>query len=107
METELDIFTNRNIVSREAHTQFKPDVRDVYIKDFAWMDLVSQTTNVHIEHFRNTGYEIRIGKYPVDGFCSQTRTVYQFHGCYHHGHSCAMTVTVKNKDWHGSSTLPK
>ena len=33
---------------------------------------------------------MRIGpaKYPVDGFDSETKTIFQFHGCFHHGHNC-------------------
>ena len=29
--------------------------------------------------------EKRIGKLPVDGWCPETRTAYQFHGCFFHG----------------------
>ena len=28
-------------------------------------------------------------KLPVDGFDAQAQTVYQFHGCYWHGHDCS------------------
>ena len=31
------------------------------------------------------GLEKRIGKLPVDGWCPETRTAYQFHGCFFHG----------------------
>ena len=31
------------------------------------------------------GREKRIGNLPVDGWCAQTRTAYQFHGCFWHG----------------------
>jgi G:T-mismatch repair DNA endonuclease (very short patch repair protein) len=24
----------------------------------------------------------------VDGFCAETETVYEFNGCYWHGHTC-------------------
>ena len=24
----------------------------------------------------------------MDGWCSETKTAYQFHGCFFHGHSC-------------------
>jgi G:T-mismatch repair DNA endonuclease (very short patch repair protein) len=42
-----------------------------------------------IRHAFNGG-EVRIGLHslPVDGYCSDTNTVYQFHGCYWHGHPC-------------------
>lgn len=45
----------------------------------------------------NTGHEKRIGPYPVDGYCSETKTVFQFHGCYFHGHECVLTKSIRNK----------
>ena len=32
------------------------------------------------------GREKRIGKLPVDGWCPEARTAYQFHGCFFHGY---------------------
>ena len=29
--------------------------------------------------------EMRILGHPVDGYCEETRTIYQFHGCFYHG----------------------
>ena len=39
----------------------------------------------------------RVGQHslPVDGYCKETNTVYQFHGCIFHGHNCHLT---KNSD---------
>ena len=53
----------------------------------AWMEFSS---NCAIETELNGG-ERRLGRHnlPVDGFCEQTNTVYQFHGCFWHGHSCS------------------
>ena len=35
--------------------------------------------------------ERRLGRHnlPVDGYCHETRTVYEFNGCYWHGHACS------------------
>ena len=46
---------------------------------------------IYIRHQLNNT-EKRIGgrKLPVDGFHAQTQTVYQFHGCYWHGHNCSL-----------------
>ena len=46
---------------------------------------------IHIRHQLNNT-EKRIGgrKLPVDGLNAQTQSVYQFHGCYWHGHDCAL-----------------
>jgi len=42
---------------------------------------------------------MKIGPYPVDGYDANTNTVYQFHGCYWHGHDCWMTQKVTNQKW--------
>ena len=51
------------------------------------VDLGSERTGRAIRH-QISGREKIIGKLPVDGWCSQTNTAYQFHGCYYHGHPC-------------------
>ncbi len=61
---------------------------------------LNQYEGKRILHQRNNGKEIRLGPYPVDGFDSKENTVYQFHGCYHHGHECALTNHVKSRKWH-------
>ena len=49
-----------------------------------WLTSVSFTTGRTIRHQSN-GREKWIGKLLVDGWCANTRTAYQFHGCYFHG----------------------
>ena len=54
-----------------------------------WLEWESFRTGHVIRHQFN-GSEKRLGKrrLPVDGWCKETKTVYQFHGCYWHGHDC-------------------
>ena len=54
-----------------------------------WLRHMTETTGCYIAHAGN-GPEIQIGtkKIPVDGFDAKTGTVYQFHGCFFHGHEC-------------------
>ena len=56
-----------------------------------WLEWVAHKEGIYIRHQLNNT-EKRIGgrKLPVDGFHAQTQTVYQFHGCYWHGHDCAL-----------------
>ena len=56
-----------------------------------WLEWVAHKERIHIRHQLNN-VEKRVGdrKLPVDGFNPETRTVYQFHGCYWHGHDCAL-----------------
>ena len=58
-----------------------------------------QIKSSDIRHKLNTGKEKKIGPYPVDGYDANTNTVYQFHGCYWHGHECWMTKNVKDQKW--------
>ena len=49
-----------------------------------WLNRESERTGLSIRHQAN-GREKRIGKLSVDGWCPETHTAYQFHGCYFHG----------------------
>ena len=49
-----------------------------------WLTWESAKSGCVIRHQVN-GRENRIGKRRVDGWCAETRTAYQFHGCFWHG----------------------
>ena len=53
---------------------------------YNWVDYIIQTENKVIFHHLNSGREKRIGPFLMDGFDNKTNTVYEFHGCYFHGH---------------------
>ncbi|KAJ8310174.1 hypothetical protein KUTeg_012039 [Tegillarca granosa] len=88
---------------RRTAPDFKPEVRDNYMAAYHWMDFLMHTSDVCINHQLNSGKEVRIGPYPVDGFqvngTGEKPTVYQFHGCYFHGHSCSLNHNIKDKKW--------
>ena len=54
---------------------------------------------IKIQH-RDNGSEVKLGEsnLSVDGFCSDSNTVFEFHGCYWHGHSCPMTAAASDKE---------
>jgi hypothetical protein len=54
-----------------------------------WLSHVEATEGCSIQHVFKTGRECRLGgrQIPVDGFDKANNTVYQFHGCYWHGHA--------------------
>ena len=52
---------------------------------FHWMDYIQQTENIKILHQRNHSSEIRVGPYLTDGYDPETKTVFEFYGCYYHG----------------------
>ena len=54
-----------------------------------WLDWLQETRGISIRHAENhTQGEMRIENLYVDGFCKETNTVFEFLGCYHHGHQC-------------------
>ena len=56
-----------------------------------WVEWVAHKERIHIRHqLNNTEKRIGDRKLPVDGFNAQTQTVYQFHGCFWHGHDCSL-----------------
>ena len=70
---------------RRAENKFRSQQAQPYGQMAAqWLTSVSSKTGRDIRHQSN-GREKRIGKLPVDGWCANTRTAYQFHGCYFHG----------------------
>ena len=72
-------------VRRREENGFRPQQAQPYGQMAAqWLTSVSSKTGRDIRHQSN-GREKRIGKLLVDGWCVNTRTAYQFHGCYFHG----------------------
>ena len=57
-----------------------------------WLRYRKLLDQTEILHEMNHG-EVRVGirSLPVDGFAPATKTVYQFQGCYWHGHQCHLT----------------
>jgi hypothetical protein len=59
-------------------------------KALAWLMQEERKEGNRILHGRN-GKEWQLPELPrihVDGLCEETRTVYEFKGCYLHGHTC-------------------
>lgn len=84
------------MVRRRAE-DFKPEVRDKHIKMFQWKNFVNKYQQTDIRHARNDGGEKRVCHYPVDGYDGTTNIIYQFHGCYFHGHQCRLTKSILDK----------
>ena len=74
---------------RREENDFRPKSAQLYGQMAAeWLTWESERTGRDIRHQIN-GREKRIGKLLVDGWCSETKTAYQFHGCFFHGCPCA------------------
>jgi hypothetical protein len=53
-------------------------------KAIKWLKYIMMSEKLLIQHARN-GIEKKIYNYKVDGWCEQTKTVYEFNGCFFHG----------------------
>lgn len=54
------------------HTIFSADA-------IRWLDFVAQNEKVKIQHALNNKGEKKIGGISVDGYCEDTKTIYQYH----------------------------
>ncbi|GBN72881.1 hypothetical protein AVEN_272306-1 [Araneus ventricosus] len=50
-----------------------------------WLDYVALKENISIKHGMNQTGEQIVNGISVDGYCDETKTIYQFHGCFFHG----------------------
>ena len=64
-----------------------------------WLRYRSIVDSVDICHQYNYG-EVSVGsqRIRVDGFVKGKKVIYQFHGCYWHGHTCRMNKSVLNNE---------
>ena len=70
---------------RRAENGFRPQQAQPFGQmAVQWLNRESERMGLSIRHQAN-GREKRIGKLSVDGWCPETHTAYQFHGCYFHG----------------------
>ena len=71
---------------RREQNGFRPESAQLYGQMAAeW--LTWEASRHTIRHQLN-GREKRIGQLHMDGWCHETRTAYQFHGCFFHGCPC-------------------
>ncbi|XP_060570376.1 uncharacterized protein LOC132728723 [Ruditapes philippinarum] len=87
-----------NYIRRKKENGFKPlKTSHRYTIMYDWMEWLNYSQNVQIEHKMNSGSEKRIGPYLADGYDPITGVIYEFLGCYFHGHSC---VTPEHLEQH-------
>ena len=56
-----------------------------------WLEFVAHKESIHIRHqLNNTEKHTGGRRLPDNGFNAQTQMVYQFHGCFCHGHNCVL-----------------
>ncbi len=53
-----------------------------YMACYYWLQYESDRRNCFIQHYLDTGYEINVGGYFLDGFSPDTNTAWEYMGCY-------------------------
>jgi len=54
-----------------------------------WLNIISIENDIEIIHAINEGeHTIANSRFRADGYCKETNTIYEFDGCYWHGHEC-------------------
>jgi G:T-mismatch repair DNA endonuclease (very short patch repair protein) len=84
---------NGHFVRRKKKYGFKRQAPRRYERmAIDWLEWEAKNTGQHIRHQSNDKEKV-IGRrrLPVDGFCKETNTVYEFQGCLWHGHRCWIT----------------
>lgn len=87
-------------VHRKNENDFKPEIHQQNSKAaLEWLKHVEETLKIRLQHQLNDG-EFKVGgrRISVDGFNRETQDVYQFHGCYFHGHECALTSKMDSDE---------
>ena len=89
------------IILRRAENLFRAEKTQKYgyaaRKWLEWLMRVNPTLD--IRHQFNGGEKtIGVKQIPVDGWDKETGTVFQFHGCYWHGHDCKLGIKRPEKE---------
>ena len=61
-----------------------------------WLDYIAHRDGLGFQHADDVD-EKRIGQYLVDGFDRSNQTIYEFNGCYFHGHQCKLNNNEFNE----------
>ena len=81
---------------------FSSSSQEKYLSMFFWMELIMKEQNVKILHKMNNGQEKRVGPYLVDGYDPRNGVIYEFNGCFYHGHDpniCPITSKIQAESW--------
>ena len=87
---------------RTEETDFKRESTSKMATE--WLEWKAKEEGIHIRHqMNNTEKPIGETRLPVDGFHGPSQTVYQYHGCFWHGHDCYLT---KGKEYNEKRKKP-
>ena len=76
-------------VRRSLEDGFCAKFSQRHVQMFEWLDfLMFKNSDLNIIHLLNSGKEVNIGTYRVDGFDAKSNTIFEYAGCFQHGHFC-------------------
>ena len=81
---------------REKKDDFRLQTR--YSKEsIQWLEHIAKERAINIRHEENCSLgERRIENFKVDGICEELKTIFEYYGCYFHGHDCSDNINPKN-----------
>lgn len=89
-------------VRRFRDERFKPRHKTLYSKANRWLKYREEQDKVKIKSILSDGKEVRVGKYPLDGYAfleNGTKRIYCFDGCFQHRDrdpDCPITKGMKD-----------
>ena len=74
------MFLQKDTIGIIPHVGYRKEAKQSAIA-YRWLSYMARKENVYIQHGGNAG-ERRVGTYVLDGWCEETPTAYEFHGCF-------------------------
>ena len=85
---------------RRTAPLFIPRTREKFLMMYNWMDWISLQSGMKILHKMNNGKEKVVGPFYVDGYEPLQNKIYEYLGCYFHGHHCQEKDPEREKKYH-------
>ena len=82
---------------RRKENNFQLDAPPRWLGAREWLDWSAHETGMKIQTAYN-GKEHTLLTYKLDGFCKDTKTIFEFHGCWWHGCDCQLKRVKNDKD---------
>ena len=82
----------RPYLRRRESSGFKAEAYTRHAAMYDWMDYLSSVRGITIDHKLNAGREVVLGPNFVDGWHGDSKTCFEFLGCYWHFHKSHITA---------------
>ena len=66
-------------------------------KALIWMKEIAEKNKINIRHKGHVDWEFKIGPFFLDGIDLENKTIFEFHGCWHHACPKCFSETTFNK----------